>query len=170
MPNRCDPGGLNFTALTQSLRKPHLKPSIFFLVHTSFSLLLCNYLLSGSVIVLFRAAMQTLLLGGKKCLFAQLDSPVWGIKDVGLLELLIHSSLCSILLNMKIAKKQSMQEVYGWMLLQLHVPADGWCPLNVWEHSLAHCHDRRFQRSWQHPALPNSKPPTLAHPLFNCFS
>lgn len=97
---------------------------------------------------------------GKKCLFAQLDSLVWGIKDVGLLELLIHSSLCSILLKMKIAKKQSMQEVYGWTLLRLRVPADGWCPLNVWEHSLAHCHDPRFQRSWQQAALPNSKPPT----------
>lgn len=74
---------------------------------------------------------------GKKCLFAQLDSLVWGIKDVGLLELLIYSSQCSIFLKMKIAKKQSMQELYGWMLLQLHVPADGWCPLNVWEHLLS---------------------------------
>lgn len=90
---------------------------------------------------------------GKKCLFAQLDSLVRGIKDAGLLELLIYSSLCSIFLKMKIAKKQSVQEMYGWMLLQLHVPADGWCPPNIWEHALAHCHSSCFQRSWQNPTL-----------------
>lgn len=56
---------------------------------------------------------------GKKCLFTQLDSPTWGVRDVGLLEPLIYSSLCSIFLKMKIAKKQSMREMCGWTLLLL---------------------------------------------------
>lgn len=52
---------------------------------------------------------------------AHLDPPEWGIKDVDLLELLIDSSLGSVFLKMKMAKKQSVQDEGGWTLL--HAPA-----------------------------------------------
>lgn len=81
--------------------------------------------------------MQTLLLGEKKtCFFAHLDFPVWAIKDVGLLELLIYCSLCSIFRKMKIAQKQSRQEKYGGMLLQPKFLLVDGGPLNVGEHVL----------------------------------
>lgn len=73
---------------------------------------------------------------GKTCFFAQLDSPVWAINDVGLLELLIYCSLGSIFLKMKIAQKQSRQEMYSGMLLYpAFLLMDG-CRLNVGEHAL----------------------------------
>jgi hypothetical protein len=70
---------------------------------------------------------------------------------------------------MKIAKKQSMQEMYGSMLLWLGALADEWCPLSDWEHLLTQNHGLLLSESWQDPALPNGKFfPT--HHLFNCFS
>lgn len=119
-----------------SLCKSPPKPSIFLLAHTSFSLLLCNYLLSGSVIVLFIAAIQTLLLGGKMPLgptrFSCAGSKgCWSLRPLN-----IQLSMFNFPKNEN-CQKASMQEMYGWMLPQLPVPADGWCPLNVWEPSLA---------------------------------
>lgn len=73
---------------------------------------------------------------GKTCFFAQPDSPVWAINNVGLLELLIYCSLGSILLKMKIDQKQSRQEMYSGMLLYpAFLLMDG-CRLNVGEHAL----------------------------------
>lgn len=110
-----------------------------------FFLILSNYLLSRTIFVLFIATMPTIAMR-RKCLLGQLDSSVYGIKDVSFLELLIYCSLCSIFLKMEIARKQRMWEMYGWTPLQPGSLADGWCPLNDWEHWLAHYHSSLFQR------------------------
>lgn len=106
------------------------------MTHTSFffPLILRNYILSRTIFVLFIATMPIARRG--KCLLGQPDSSVCRIKDVSFLELLIYSSLCSIFLKMKIAKKQRMWEMYVWTLLQPGMQADRWSPLNYWEHLL----------------------------------
>lgn len=163
MPNRHDLGWLHFTSLPQTSCKSQWKPSIFLLAHTSISLLLCNYLLSGSVIVLCIAAMQTQLLGGKMPLGPTRFSCVGNKRCWSLRALNMQLSMFNFPKNENCQKAKCAGDIWLDAIAALCSHCGG-CPLNIWEHSLAHCHGCRFQRSWQHPALPNSKQVPHPHP------